>query len=78
VCDIKYCVTIYTAFLLFSFPNVTYPSTFQFLILFGMGFEVLTVVRIRNVVALGNRIVWYIHGYECFGEASRVCLHRLS
>ena len=29
---------------------VTFPPTFQFLIIFGMGFEVLTVVRIHNVV----------------------------
>jgi len=28
---------------------------------------VLTVVRIHNVVELGHRIVWYIHGYECIG-----------
>jgi len=28
---------------------VTFPSTFQFLIIFGTGFEVLTVVRICNV-----------------------------
>ena len=41
---------IYTALLQFSFPNVTFPSTFQFLIIFGTGFEVLTVVRIHNVV----------------------------
>jgi len=27
-----------------------FPSTFQFLIIFGMGFEMLTVVRIHNVV----------------------------
>jgi len=50
VCDIKYCVTIYTVLLWFNFPYVTFPSMFQFLIIFGTGFEVLTVVRIRNVV----------------------------
>ena len=50
VCDIKYCMKIYTALLQFSFPNVTFPSTFQFLVIFGTGFEVLTEVRIRNVV----------------------------
>ena len=33
-----------------------------------MGFEVLTVVRIHNVVELGHHIVWYIHGYECLEE----------
>ena len=27
---------------------------------------------------LGHRIVWYIHGYECFGGAFWVCLHRPS
>ena len=32
------------------FPNVIFSSTFQFLIIFGAGFEVLTVMRIRNVV----------------------------
>ena len=25
---------------------------------------------------LGHRIVWYIHGYECFGGAFWFCLHR--
>jgi len=50
VCDIKYYVKKYTALLYFSSPSVIFPSTFQFLIIFGTGFEVLTVVRIRNVV----------------------------
>jgi len=50
VCDIKHCVTIYTVLLEFSFPYVTFPSMFQLLIIFGTGFKVLTVVRIRNVV----------------------------
>ena len=50
VCDIKYYMKIYTALPQFSFPNVTFPSTFQFLIIFGTGLEVLTVVRIHNVV----------------------------
>jgi len=50
VCDIKYYVKIYTALLQFCFPNVTFPSTIQFLIMFGMGFEVLTMFRIHNVV----------------------------
>jgi len=27
---------------------------------------------------LGHHIVWYIHGYECFGGAFWVCLHRPS
>ena len=27
---------------------------------------------------LGHRIVWYIHGYECFGGAFWFCLHRPS
>ena len=51
-CDIKYCVNIYTALVLFSFYNVTFPSMFQFLIINGMGFEVLTVGRIYNVVSV--------------------------
>jgi len=37
-------------FLHFSFPNVTFPSTFEFLTIFGIGFELPTVVRIRNLV----------------------------
>jgi len=49
VCDIKYYVKIYIAVLQFSFPNVTFPSAFQFLIIFGMGFEVITMLRIHNV-----------------------------
>jgi len=47
---ILYNVKIYTALLQFSFLNVTFPSTFQFLIIFGMGFDVLTLVTIHNVV----------------------------
>ena len=27
---------------------------------------------------LGHLIVWYIHGYECFGGAFWFCLHRPS
>jgi len=27
---------------------------------------------------LGHHIIWYIHGYECFGGAFRACLHRPS
>jgi hypothetical protein len=27
---------------------------------------------------LGHYIVWYIHGYECFGGAFWVCLHEPS
>jgi len=50
VCDIKYYVKVYTPLLQCSFPNVTFPSTLQFLIIFGTGFEVLTMVRIHNVV----------------------------
>jgi hypothetical protein len=53
----------------FSFPNVTLPTIHQlFLIFFGTGFEVFTVVGI-------NRVVWVrtscslINGYECFGGA---------
>jgi len=49
-----------------------------FLIFLGTEFEVLTVVRICNVVW-----VWtpysLVHGYECFGGAFFcVCLHSLS
>jgi len=50
VCDIKYYVKVYTPLVQFSFPNVTFPKTLQFLIIFGTGFEVLRVVRIHNVV----------------------------
>ena len=49
VCDVKYYVKLYTALLLFSFPNVTFLSMFQFLVTFGMGFEVLTVERIHVI-----------------------------
>ena len=35
---------------IFQFPIVTFPSTFQFVIIFGTGFVVLTMERIRNVV----------------------------
>jgi len=49
-CDIKYylknILLLYNSF----FPPVTFPSMFQFLIIFGTGFEVLTVLRIHNVV----------------------------
>jgi len=31
VCDIKNYVKLYTALLQFIFPNITFPSTFQFL-----------------------------------------------
>jgi hypothetical protein len=27
---------------------------------------------------LGHHVVWYIHGYECFGGVFMVCLHRPS
>ena len=27
---------------------------------------------------LGHSIVWYIHGYECFGGSVLFCLHRPS
>jgi len=43
VCDIKHYVKIYTVLLQFSFPIVIFPSTVQFLIMFGTGFEVLTM-----------------------------------
>jgi len=33
-----------------QFPNVIFPSTFQFLTIFGTGIELLTVERIHNVV----------------------------
>ena len=49
-CDKEYYVKKNTLNLFFSFPNVTFPATFQFLIIFGAGFEVFTVVGIRNVV----------------------------
>ena len=50
VCDNKYYLNIYTALPQFSFTNVTFPLTFQFLIIFGTGFVVLTMARIHNVV----------------------------
>jgi hypothetical protein len=50
VCDNKYHLNIYTALPQFSFTNVTFPLTFQFLIIFGTGFVVLTMARIHNVV----------------------------
>jgi len=50
VFDIKYYVKIILLFYNSVFPSVTFPSTFQFLIIFGTGFEELTVVRICNVV----------------------------
>jgi len=51
VCDIKYYVKNTLLFYIIQFsPPVTFPSTFRFLIIFGTGFEMLTVVRIHNVV----------------------------
>jgi len=41
----------YTALLSLRFPSLTFPSVLQlFLIFFGTVYEVLTVVRIHNLV----------------------------
>jgi hypothetical protein len=62
--------------LYFSFLNVTFPSTLHvFIIFFGTEFEVLTVVRIRNVVWV-RTLCSHVRGYECFGRAFWGCLHR--
>jgi hypothetical protein len=68
--DVKYCVCkTHTALLEFIFPNVTFPSTLQlFLIFFGAGLEVLTVVRIPNGDCVRTSYS-VVHVYECFGEA---------
>jgi len=51
----------------FSFPSVTFPSTFQlFLTFLGTGFEMFTVVRIHNVVWV-RTLYNLVHGCECFG-----------
>ena len=50
VCDIKYYGKKMYFYYTIQFSNVTFPSTFEFLIIFGIGFELPTVVRIRNVV----------------------------
>lgn len=52
---------------------MTLPSTFQFSIIFGMGFEVLTGFVMWS--ELGRHRVWYTHGYECVGGAFFFCLH---
>ena len=57
VCDIKCRVKIYTKCII-HFYQCDFPSTCQFLIIFGMGFELLTAVSICNVVVLGHHMVW--------------------
>jgi hypothetical protein len=53
-----------------------FPATLHlFFIIFGTGFEVLTVVRIYNAVCV-RAPYSLVHGYECFGGAFFVCLHR--
>jgi hypothetical protein len=65
-------------FLEFNFPNMIFPSTlYLFFIFFGTGFEVLTVVRIHNAVWVRTPFC-LIHGYECFGGAFWINLHRKS
>jgi hypothetical protein len=48
-----------------------------FFIFFGTGFEVPTVVRIHNAV-WARTPCSLVHGYEYFGGAFWVCLHRHS
>jgi hypothetical protein len=57
---------------------VIFPPVLQlFLIFLGTGFEVLTVVRIHNVVWV--RILYsLVCGYICFGGAFWPYLHRPS
>ena len=57
-----------------------FPSKFEFLIIFGTGFEVFTVVSIHNVVWVRTSYslvrTWLrILGYECYGGTFWVCLH---
>ena len=69
LCKEIYCSSI------FSFLNVTFPSTLQFLKIFGMGLDVLTVVKIHNVVCTiysGTYLVLKVL------EELWVCLHRPS
>jgi hypothetical protein len=50
---------------------------FQFFIIVGTGFEILKVVRI-HIVGWVRTPFSLVHGYECFGGAFCVCLHRAS
>ena len=76
--DVKYCVCQkHTALVSFCFPNLTFPSTLQFLLFFGIGFEVLTVVKINNVVWV-RTLYCLVHDYACFGGAFSVYHHRPS
>jgi hypothetical protein len=67
---VKYCVCQkHTALVSFCFPNLTFPSMLQlFLLVFGTGFEVLTVVKINNVVWV-RTLYSLVHDYACSGEA---------
>ena len=58
---------------------MTFPSVFQFLIIFVQDF--LSCSQWSGLIMwfeLGLHIVWYTHGYECFAGAFWVCLHRPS
>jgi len=78
VCDIKNYVKLYTALLQFIFPNITFPSTFQFLTIMVQDLRCSQWWEFIIWFELGLHIVWYIHGYECSGGAFWVCLHRPS
>jgi hypothetical protein len=55
---------------------VTFPYKIHvFFKSFGTGFEVHTVVRIHNAVCVRTPRS-LVHGYECFGGAFWVSLHR--
>jgi len=66
VCDIKYCVCKKILLFYNSFFPVWRPSTFQFIIFFGTGFEVHAEARIHNVVCI-RTVYSLVHGCECFG-----------
>jgi hypothetical protein len=56
----------HTAFLQFCFPSMTFWPTFQFLILCGTGFEVLTVAVIHYTFWV-RTAYGVVHSYKCSG-----------
>ena len=48
---------------------------FLFFVFFGTVFDVLTVVMIHNAVWVRTPCS-LVHGWECFGEAFCICLHK--
>jgi len=78
VCDIKHYVKMYTALLHFSFPNLIFPSRFQFLIFLVRDLRCSQCWGYIMWFELGHHTVWYIHGYECLRGALLVCLQRPS